>query len=394
MKTKLLGIALFALTLAAVVYYPQLSAKSIQSSPPIVQHITAKPKIDVVFVLDTTGSMADLIQTAKEKIWSIATTMASAQQTPDIRIGLVAYRDRSDAYVTKIVDLSDDLDSVYATLMDFAADGGGDTPESVNKALSDAVHQMSWSEQDQAYKVIFLVGDAPPHMDYNEVQYPEIMASALEKGIVVNTIQCGDIVTAIEPWTQIASLGQGNFFQVEQAGGAVAYTTPYDEEIATLSAKLDGTRLYYGTDEEKEKMRNKVAATDKLHDGASFASRARRGVFNASAGGRTNLLGENELVDAVMSGAVDLNDIEEDALPETVAVMAPAAQAEYVAGLASERAELKRQIQELSQDRDGFLAKKVEEAGGMKGSLDQKLYDTVKDQAGKAGLEYEDGPAY
>jgi len=394
MRTKLLGIALFALTLAAVVYYPQLSAKSIPHNPPTTQHITDKPKIDVVFVLDTTGSMADLIQTAKEKIWSIATTMASAQQTPDIRIGLVAYRDRSDAYVTKIVDLSDDLDSVYATLMDFAADGGGDTPESVNQALSDAVHKMSWSEQDQAYKVIFLVGDAPPHMDYNEVQYPEIVASALEKGIVVNTIQCGDIVTAIEPWTQIASLGQGNFFQVEQAGGAVAYTTPYDEEIATLSAKLDDTRLYFGTDEEKEKMREKVAATDKLHAGASFASRARRGVFNASAGGRTNLLGENELVDAVSSGMVDLNDIEEDALPESVAVMAPAEQAEYVAGLASERAELKRQIQELSQDRDGFLAKKVEEAGGMKGSLDQKLYDTVKDQAGKAGLEYEDGPAY
>ena len=394
MRTKLLGIALFVLTLAAVVYYPQLSANTIRVDPPVVRHITENPKIDVVFVLDTTGSMADLIQTAKEKIWSIATTMASAQQTPDIRIGLVAYRDRSDAYVTKVVDLSDDLDSVYATLMDFAADGGGDTPESVNKALSDAVHQMSWSEQDQAYKVIFLVGDAPPHMDYNEVQYPEIVASALEKGIVVNTIQCGDIVTAIEPWTQIASLGHGNFFQVEQAGGAVAYTTPYDEEIANLSAKLDDTRLYYGTDEEKEKMRDKVAATDKLHDGASFASRARRGVFNASAGGRTNLLGENELVDAVTSGEVDLNDIEEDALPESVAVMAPAEQAEFVAELASERAQLKRQIQELSQDRDGFLAVKVEEAGGMKDSLDQMLYDTVKDQAGKAGLEYEDGPAY
>jgi Mg-chelatase subunit ChlD len=394
MRTKLLGIALFVLTLAAVVYYPQLSAKTAQPNPPITQHITDNPKIDVVFVLDTTGSMADLIQTAKEKIWSIATTMASAQQTPDIRIGLVAYRDRSDAYVTKVVNLSDDLDSVYAILMDFAADGGGDTPESVNKALYDAVHQMSWSEQDQAYKVIFLIGDAPPHMDYNEVQYPEIVAAALEKGIVVNTIQCGDIVTAVEPWTQIASLGRGNFFQVEQAGSAVAYMTPYDEEIANLSAKLDDTRLYYGTDEEKNKMREKVAATDKLHEGASFASRARRGVFNTSAGGRANLLGENELVDAVTSGAIDLNDIEEDALPESVAVMAPAEQAEYVAELAFEREELKRQIQDLSQDRDSFLAKKVDEAGGMKGSLDQKLYDTVKDQAGKAGLEYEDGPAY
>ena len=394
MKTKLLGIALFGLTLAAIVYYPLLSAKNIQVDPPINHHITANPKVDVVFVLDTTGSMGGLIQTAKEKIWSIATTMASAQQTPEIRIGLVAYRDRGDSYVTKIVDLSDDLDSVYASLMDFEANGGGDTPESVNKALYDAVHNMSWSQEDQAYQVIFLVGDAPPHMDYNEVRYPQIVASALEKGIVINTIQCGEIPSAIGPWTQIASLGHGIFFQVEQAGGSVAYTTPFDEEIADLSAKLDDTRLYYGTEEEKEKMRGKVAATDKLHAVASFASRARRGVFNVSAGGRTNLLGDNELVAAVASGTVDLNELDEDALPEALKPMARAEQEAFVAELSEERADLQRQIRDLSQDRVGYLAKKVDEAGGLKDSLDQKIYNAVKEQAGEAGLKYEDGPAY
>ena len=396
MKTKLLGIALFTLTLAAIVYYPQLMAKNVPIDDPIENHITAtdSPKVDVVFVLDTTGSMGGLIATAKEKIWSIATTMASAQQAPDIRIGLVAYRDRGDAYVTRVVDLDSDLDSVYATLMDFQAEGGGDTPESVNEALYDAVHNMSWTQQDQAYKVVFLVGDAPPHMDYNEVRYPEIVASALEKGIVVNTIQCGEIPTAVEPWTQIAKLGNGEFFQVEQAGGAVAFTSPYDEEIAALSAKLDDTRLYYGTEEQKEKMRSKVAATEKLHEGASVASRARRGAFNASAGGRKNLLGDNELVAAVVDGNVKLDELDEDALPEPMQAMAPAEQAAFVAGLAKERAELQRRIQDLSEDRNSYLEKKVEEAGGLRSSLDQKLYDAVKGQASEAGLEYEDGPAY
>jgi Mg-chelatase subunit ChlD len=393
MKSKLLGIALFGLTLAAVLYYPQLSAKNIPIDP---VHISANenPKVDVVFVLDTTGSMGGLIEAAKEKIWSIATTMASAQQTPEIRIGLVGYRDRGDAYVTKVVDLSGDLDSVYAALMDFEAGGGGDTPESVNEALYDAVHKMSWSEQEQAYQVIFLVGDAPPHMDYNEIRYPAIVASAAKKGILVNTIQCGDIQTAVEPWTQIASLGHGNFLQVEQAGSAVAYATPFDEDIAALSARLDDTRLYYGSVEEKEKMRGKVAATDKLEEGASLASRARRGVFNASAGGRANLLGENELVAAVASGSVDLNKIEKDSLPEVLKPMAPAKQEVYLTKLAGERADLQRQIQELSEDRDGYIAKKVDAAGGLKDSLDQKLYDTVKEQAVEAGLEYENGPAY
>jgi hypothetical protein len=220
------------------------------------------------------------------------------------------------------------------------------------------------------------------------------MASALEKGIVVNTIQCGEIPAAIEPWTQIASLGRGDFFQVAQAGGAVAFNTPFDKEIANLSAKLDDTRLYYGTEEEKEKMRGKVAATDKLHAGASVASRARRGVFNASVGGRANLLGKKELVDAVASGSVDLFELEKDALPEALVAMAPEEQKAYVVGLAEERADLQRQIKALSNDRDGYLAEKVDKAGGLASSLDQKLYDTVKEQAGEAGLDYEDGPAY
>jgi len=395
MKTKLLGIALFILTLGVVVYYPQLMARNIEVNPPVNRHITLnKPRVDVVFVLDTTGSMSGLIQTAKEKIWSIATTMASAQPTPEIRIGLVAYRDRGDQYVTQLVDLSADLDSVYAALMDFQADGGGDTPESVNKALFDAVHGMSWSQGKQAYQVIFLIGDAPPHMDYNEVRYPMIVADALEKGIVINTIQCGRLSTTAALWTQIASLGHGNFFQVDQAGGAVAYTTPYDDKIAQLSAQLDDTRLYYGTEDEKERMKSKVAATDKLHASASVETRARRGVFNASVGGRANLLGENELVDAIASGSVKLDEIDTDALPEAMKPMAPAEQKVYVARFATTRNDLQRQIRELSADRDGYLAKKVEEAGGLEDSLDQQLYEAVKEQSGKAGLDYEDGPSY
>jgi uncharacterized protein YegL len=95
-----------------------------------------------VFVLDTTGSMGGLISTAKEKIWSIASTLAQAEQASEISMGLVAYRDRGDAYVTRIVDLDKDLDSMYAKLMDFAADGGGDGPEAVNEALAAAIHDI------------------------------------------------------------------------------------------------------------------------------------------------------------------------------------------------------------------------------------------------------------
>ena len=398
MRNKVLAIALFALTLGAVIYYPSLKARNIDPNPVLTAHLVApagNPKVDVVFVLDTTGSMSGLIQTAKDKIWSIATTMASAQPTPEIRIGLVAYRDRGDQYVTRVVDLSDDLDSVYATLMDFQAGGGGDTPESVNQALYDAVHDISWSQDSQAYQVVFLVGDAPPHMDYqDEVKYPEIVAAAAQKGIVINTIQCGELGVTAGPWTQIASLGHGKFFQVEQAGSAVAMTTPYDAELAALSAKLDDTRLYFGSEEEKEKMASKVAATDKLHASSSVESRARRATFNMSAGGRTNLLGQNDLVDGIATGAVKLEELDEADLPAAMKPMAPAEQEAYVEELAQERSQLQRQMRELADDRDSYITKKVKEDGGYKDSLDQKIYETVAEQAVVAGLEYEDGPEY
>jgi Mg-chelatase subunit ChlD len=395
MKTKLLGIALLMLTALAVLYYPALNAESRDPGNSAVRHdVAERPVVDVVFVLDTTGSMSGLIQTAKDKIWSIASTMASAQPTPEIRIGLVGYRDRGDAYVTRVVDLDADLDSVYAALMDFQAGGGGDTPESVNAALHDAVNNMSWSQRDQAYQVIFLVGDAPPHMDYNETRYPEIIATAREKGIVINTIQCGELASTIDPWTTIASLGGGNFFQVEQGGGAVAIETPFDTEIATLSARLDKTRLYYGSADEMEKAEEKMAAAADIAAKASVASRARRGVFNAAAGGRENLLGDQELVAAVVSGEVSLEELDKDVLPEVLKPMAPAAQESYVAELAEERADLQARIRQLANERSQFIAKKVKVAGGHEDSLDQRLYDTVREQAGAAGLEYERGPAY
>lgn len=396
MNTKVLGIALFLITIGAIAWYPRSQAGTVTIDEGFSEHLTTnqQPVVDVVFVLDTTGSMSGLIQTAKDKIWAIASTMASAQPAPEIRIGLVGYRDRGDAYITKVVDLNSDLDSVYAALMAFEAGGGGDTPESVNQALYDAIHNMSWSQSTQAYQTIFLVGDAPPHMDYNEIQFPELVATATEKGIVVNTIQCGDMPMTVGPWTSIATLGNGSFFQVEQAGSAVAYSTPFDDEIAGLSAKLDMTRLYYGSEEERKRRESDADAIEEIVVTASKAAQARRGVFNAAPGGKKNLLGEKELVSAVIAGDVALEDLDENELPAALAPMAPKEQAAYVDRLAEERQEIQQRIQTLAAERDAFIEQKVEEAGGLESSLDKKLYDAVKEQGGRIGLEYSDGPAY
>jgi Mg-chelatase subunit ChlD len=214
-----------------VLLYPTIRGHATPAPPktlPTTLVPNAAKRVQVVFVLDTTGSMGGLIQAAKEKIWSIASTLAQAQQAPEISMGLVAYRDHGDQYVTRVIDLNKDLDSMYAQLMEFKADGGGDGPEAVNDALDVAISRMSWSQDPNVYRVVFLVGDAPPHMDYqNDVKYPLTMAAAASKGIVVNTIQCGSAADTVAPWRQIAALGHGKYFTVEQAGRRACTTAPW-----------------------------------------------------------------------------------------------------------------------------------------------------------------------
>ena len=134
---------------------PEALALTLAAAPAVATRTTA-PRVEVAFVLDTTGSMGGLIEGAKRRIWSIARRIGEGRPRPDLRLGLVAYRDRGDAYVTQVHDLTGDMDAVYRALMSFQADGGGDGPEYVSAALADAVHRVSWS-QGPGLKVIFLV---------------------------------------------------------------------------------------------------------------------------------------------------------------------------------------------------------------------------------------------
>ncbi|MCB1745940.1 MAG: VWA domain-containing protein [Gammaproteobacteria bacterium] len=401
MYKPLFAITLFAATATAVALHP--AAEPAPPGPRPVTPVTPvtplaevrAPRIEVVFALDTTGSMGGLIDAAKEKIWSIAASMAQAEPAPEIRMGLVAYRDHGDSYVTRTVDLSSDLDSVYARLMDFQAGGGGDHAEAVNEALHEAVDGMSWSADGDVYRVVFLVGDAPPHMDYaNAPRYPEIIERARARGIVVNAIQCGNDGAARAAWTRIAALAQGDFFNVAQDGNAVAVATPFDDRLAELAAAMDETRLFFGDAATRARLADKDAATAKLKAAASPAALARRATFNASASGAANLGGEADLVEAVASGRVDLAEVAPAALPEPLQALSAAERAAEVAAAAEKRAAVKREITELAAERDRYIADELEARGGAEDSLDSRLYDTVRRQAADIGLEYGDGARF
>jgi len=88
---------------------------------PVIDPVTIQQppaKLEMVFVLDTTGSMGALIEGAKQRIWGIVNEVMQESHT-SVRIGLVAYRDRGDEYVTQVLPLTSDLDQVYTKLMDY-----------------------------------------------------------------------------------------------------------------------------------------------------------------------------------------------------------------------------------------------------------------------------------
>ena len=394
MKTKLVALILFVTTAIGISLAPSIQQAQAISGGNTTTAAVQSHQIEVVFILDTTSSMSGLIQAAKEKIWSIATTMASAEQAPEIRMGLVAFRDRGDTYVTRVLDLSQDLDSMYASLMDLKAQGGGDGPESVNQALYDAINRISWSESDNVYKVAFLIGDAPPHMDYNnDIKFPVTLEMAKRKGIVVNTIQSGQSAHTAPVWKNIAQLGYGEYFQVENSGNAVAVVTPYDKKLSELASSLEDTRLYFGDRETRERQEKKNEATKKIQQMSSEAALARRATFNATASGESNFLGESELVDAISSGRVELDDIDSDDMPASLKAYAPVEQMAVITRMAEQRMEIKRDIQQLSESRNAYIVEQVGKRGDAKESLDEKIYSAVKKQAKSKGLIYENEEA-
>lgn len=371
------------------------------------QHAGAAAKIEAVFVLDTTSSMSGLIEAAKENIWSIASTLASGQPAPQLTMGLVAFRDRGDHYVTEVTDLSKDLDSMYGALMNFSAEGGGDGPESVNKALYDAVHRISWSQpgsqfpghsehsQDNVYRVIFLVGDAPPHMDYSdEMQYPEIVTIAATKGIRINTIQAGNSPETRRIWQHIARLNQGEFLQVANGGDAIAVKTPFDQRLATLTAEIDNTRLYFGTEEKQAEINSRIEANQQVQHAASSSSLAKRAHFRSFAAGETAWLGDNELVDALASGRVKLDQLEPSELPAELQALDDEQRVELIEQKSHERQRLHEEIKLLSERRQDYIEQQLRDFPHQQDSLNHQLHRTVKSQAAEKGIVYKATPVY
>lgn len=338
-----------------------------------------KPRVEVAFVLDSTGSMGGLIEGAKEKIWSIANDVIGRKPTPEVRIGLVTYRDKGDEYVTRRFDLTDDIDSVYKNLQSITADGGGDDPESVNQALHEAVTDLSWTNGPKVLKIVFLVGDYPPHMDYpDDVKYPVTAREAVRRGIIIDTVQCGDVAETAVVWKEISRLADGSFVALAQSGNMTAMTTPFDDEIARTSAEIGSTIIPYGDAERQEASRGKVAKAA----GAPSSVAADRAAYNLASGGKA-IQGKGDLVEDLREGTVDMGRISLKELPVELQGMTPSERKVYVTAQQAKRDTLNAKLTDLSKKRSGYIEKERARlaAEGRGDAFDTKVSQIISVQA-------------
>ncbi|MCG8346573.1 MAG: VWA domain-containing protein [Chloroflexales bacterium] len=186
-------------------------------------------KLDLLFLLDTTGSMSDELRRIQDTLDSIVQRIDTFQPRPNLRLGLVAYRDRGDEYVTLTYDFTANVVRFREVLNGLAADGGGDTPEAVNEALHEAIQGVQWS--NDAVRLVFLVADAEPHLDYsNDYDYVVEIQEALAQGVKIYPIAASNTEQQAEyVFRQLAQQTLASFifltYQPGQNSGAPGDTT-------------------------------------------------------------------------------------------------------------------------------------------------------------------------
>ncbi|HUS27031.1 MAG TPA: vWA domain-containing protein [Kofleriaceae bacterium] len=342
-----------AATVALVIWLKPWATENIASEQPepTATQPAGKPghMVDIVFAVDTTGSMGGLLDGAKRTVWSIANQVNALDKDADLHVGLVAYRDLGDEYVTKDFALTADLDGMYQELTSYQASGGGDVPENVDAALYDAVHNMKWRKG--AKKIIFLVGDAPPASRGEVAKFEQTAKLAAKQQIVINTIRCGQDGETATAWQQIAMLGNGAFSTIEQNGGVQQIATPYDDKMAQLAAEIDSTTIIYGSADQRRRYAEKTAA---VTSAAPAAAKADRGAYYAKKGGVAAAPAE-DVVGGVASGAMNLDDLDEGGLPEEMQNKSKEDLKKDLEARAAKRSQAQKEIEELAKKRDEYI---------------------------------------
>ena len=346
----------------------------------------ADKHIDLVVCLDTSGSMRGLIESAKQKLWAVVNELATAKPRPSLRVALYQYGNSGlsaeSGWVQQLSPLTDDLDAVYGKLFPLKTNGG---TELVSRVVRAATEELDWNTEKGTLRVMFVAGNEAATQD-KKYDLQETCKTAISRGIIVNTIFCGDTATGQRTgWADAARWADGQYAAIDQDGGTVVISTPYDKKLAELSAEMNTTYLHYGqSGEAGAAMQTAMDSGAKTLGPAAAAERAK---------GKASGLYRNarwDLVDAQKDGKVEVEKLAEAELPDEMKNMTPEKRKAHVEAKAKRRAEIQKEIQALSAKRDAFVSKEIEKQGlNESKSLDAALRGAVRKQASEKDFKFE-----
>jgi hypothetical protein len=369
---------------AAVLLAAPLAARAAEPAKP------ASRDIDVVICLDVSGSMEGLFNSVKTKLWDIVNDVAKVQPTPNLRVGLYSYGhtlyDARIGWVRKEIDLTTDLDEVYRKLNALTINGG---EEYVARVTRDALVQQPWSADPGALKIIFVAGNEPVDQD-KEVKLADVAALARAKGVFINTIYCnrgraGMIHPEFQGWKDYAEAAGGRYACVDQDRGTVVIAAPQDKELADLNGKLNKTYVSYG------RMRAEKAANQQAQDANAAAAGAP--ALAARAATKAGGLYRNsdwDLVDRLKADPkFDVKGLPEGELSDELKKMKPEEREAHVKKMLAEREAVQKQIGELNEKRQAYVAEEMKKKGPTEGekAFDAALRGAIRDQAAGKGIK-------
>ena len=141
--------------------------------------------LDVLFMVDATGSMGDEISYLKSELEDIIGRLNGGNNL-NTRTGLVFYRDHGDDYIVRDFGFDKNISNVKRNLSNQDANGGGDFEEAVEEAMENAINQQQWSTAGTSARLMFMILDAPPHHDAARVKsLQRSIKTAAAKGITL-----------------------------------------------------------------------------------------------------------------------------------------------------------------------------------------------------------------
>lgn len=358
---------------------------TVVTPPPAVVSTTHAPTIKLAIMLDTSNSMDGLIDQASNQLWRVVNEFGKARYNgvpARLEVALYEYGNDSlsatNGYVRRVVPFTNELDKVSEELFALRTNGGEEYPASVIKA---GLEELDWSRRPGDLNLIFVAGNEP--FDQGPDDFRKVCASAMKRQIMVNTIFCGTKTDGdARMWAQGASLGDGRYLTLDTNAEVVYIKAPQDDELARLSSALNDTYVAYGSEGQASYARQK--AQDEQAAGSSSEVVA----YRAAAKSTSNYSNARwDLVDASREGSVDMGSLSAADLPAPMAAMDASERKAYVEKKAQERAELQKQIQDLTAQREQYVAAERAKQGRDQ-TLDALVISTVQEQAGKKGYSF------